>query len=116
MRQETLNKEKARRFAVEAVTRAAFHNRKGHGGGPCTRRVLTPEQLRRELHRAISRFDEAVRYFARLERKPDAPLGVAAFAARLGIRKCAEIDCASPVDMAGADGSDGERCPEHAAK
>lgn len=60
---------KAQDFAVDAVSREAFYKRKGHGGGPCTRRVLTPEQLRRLLHGAISNYRQAQRYF---ERNPEA--------------------------------------------
>ena len=68
------NKDKARRFAVEAVCRAAFHNRKGHGGAVgITRRVLTPEQLQSELHHAISRYSDALRYFESLERRGAQP-------------------------------------------
>lgn len=37
----------------------------------------------------------------------------AAFAASLGIKKCADIGCANPVDTRGSDGSDGARCSEH---
>jgi hypothetical protein len=99
--------DRAREYAVQAVCRAAFHKRKGHGGGPCTRRNLTRKQLQSELHKAISRYEDGLRYF-RTKKGP-----AATFAERLGIRKCAEPDCANPVDMRGADGTDGARCNEH---
>jgi hypothetical protein len=62
-------KDRAREYAVQAVCRAAFHNRKGHGGGPHTRRVLTREQLQGELHKAISRYEDGLRHFGRLAQK-----------------------------------------------
>ena len=102
----TDDRRRAREYAVQAVCRAAFHKRRGHGGGPCTRRNLTREQLQRELHKAISRYEDGLRYFA-------SPRG-RTFIASLGVRKCAEADCANPVDMRGADGSDGHRCNDHA--
>ncbi len=40
-------------LAVGTVVRQAFEGRTGHGGGPCTRRVLTEEGLRRFAHAAI---------------------------------------------------------------
>lgn len=61
------DKEIARDDAVNAICRAAFHNRRGHGGRPCTRRVLTPEQLQRLLYAAISRYEDRLRRFAQLE-------------------------------------------------
>jgi hypothetical protein len=62
------NKDKAADFAAEAVCRAAFHNRKGHGGSvDITRRVLSREQLKRMLYAAINRSRDAENYFDGLD-------------------------------------------------
>lgn len=49
MKQETID------FVALIVSREAFHGRKGHGGGRCTKRVMTPEQLRDFARKAIRR-------------------------------------------------------------
>ena len=66
------NTDRARSYAVKAVTRAAFFNRRGHGGGPHTRRVLTREQLTSELHKAISRYEDGLRHFQRVTLEEEA--------------------------------------------
>jgi hypothetical protein len=57
-------RENARWFAVSHVTRLAFEGRKGHGGGKCTKRVLTPDQLKRELNHAISRYEDGIQFYS----------------------------------------------------
>ena len=56
--------ERARAFAVSHVSRLAFEGRRGHGGAVnITKRVLTYEQLQRELHHVISRYEDGVKHF-----------------------------------------------------
>jgi hypothetical protein len=44
-----------------------FYGRKGHGGGPCTRRVLSPKQLTRILEQA---YDDGYNSAAKRKTKP----------------------------------------------
>ncbi len=41
----TDRQERIARTVAQAAVQNAFKGRKGHGGGPCLRRVLRPEEL-----------------------------------------------------------------------
>jgi hypothetical protein len=41
----TDRQERIARTVAQAAVQRAFKGRKGHGGGPCSRRVLRPDEL-----------------------------------------------------------------------
>jgi hypothetical protein len=62
---ETRIQQQARKAAVMDVRRHAFENRRGTGRGPITKCVLTEQQLERQLHAAISRYEDYQKHFAK---------------------------------------------------
>lgn len=53
--------------AARAQVEAAMAGRKGHGGGPCTRRVMTPAELEDFAIRAIIAYQRNVDAIQRVE-------------------------------------------------
>ena len=58
-------RKKAREAAVLVVRGHAFENRRGHGGGECTKRVLDREQLTRLIHESISRYQDYLKHYGK---------------------------------------------------